>query len=194
MSMSALCLAVRNDLRTMLGVPSATYADASLICDLAFEGMPHPAAGEVFYAVHDGGWNAAQTGDYDLFERMTVSVTITKKVGYTPKDRRATDAWATSSTGLDALARAVVKRLHQNQAIRLAANVIIGATDTLDSNPNGFETTVIFQGGSNVQQHGPEWFESPQYSGVSVPDKTVAISVRLDFGMADRLQGISGLT
>jgi hypothetical protein len=186
----ALCLAVRDVLRAMLGL-TGTEAQMSLVCDLAMMGKPHPAAGQVFYGVHPGSW-ATQNGDYDLDEMMGVKVTVSMKLGTSPADRYLTALWMTPATGLDALARAAMLAVHRNQAVRLGANVYLGSTDLLDGSPNGFETELWFQGadGEPVPQ-GDEWFGTEP----SVATQALkGMSVTLNFGLAERVQGIQGMT
>lgn len=186
MSQSALCLAVRDTLRDVLRLGTEPN-----YCDLALGGMPHPAAGQVFYAVHPGGWETIN-GDYDLGETMGAKITVSKKLGDTPKDRTLTAAWSTPVSGLDALARAAILAIHRNQAVRAAANAILGATDALDGTPNGFETELWFQGADpEPVPRDYEWF------GAAPPSGSVAvmgISITLRFGLADRVQTIGGMT
>lgn len=182
MSMVALCKGVVDHLRSTGVVNSSD----PLLCDLAFEGYPHPAAGEVFYAVHAGDWGVSGVeGDWDLSERMGCVVTISKKLGYAPKDRRATDAWAKVLTGLDALSRKVVVALHQNQAVRAQANTYLGATD------GGFVTALLFKGATRPEIKGSDWFGTePSASG----DDVIGIAISLTFGMMERYQTIATMT
>ena len=163
----------------------------ALQCDLAMGGKPHPAAGQVFYAVHPYGWTT-KNGDYDLDEFMGVKITVSMKLGQTPKDRTLTAAWATPNTGLDALCRKALLAIHRQQSVRAAANAIIGATDDIDATPNGFETELWFKNADpEPVPRDDEWFGADQATATQA---LRGFSVTLTFGEAERMQTIAGAT
>lgn len=190
MSMAALCLGVRNVLRTALGI-TGSEPEMALKCDLALQGKPHPAAGQVFYAVHPYQWST-RNGDYDLDELMGVRITVSMKIGVSPKDRTMTALWSTPVTGLDALCRKALLAIHRQQSVRAAVNAIIGATDAIDATPNGFETELWFQQADpEPVPRDDEWFGAEP----SVATQAIrGFSVSLTFGLAERVQTIAGAT
>jgi hypothetical protein len=168
--MPALLLAVRDRLRAALSLGAHE-------CEVQPDGYPHPAAGEVFYAVHPGYVN--QDLDTCMDESYEVKVTITAKTGQAPLDRWGTRILTLASTGLYARAEAVRALLHMNETVRASANTTIGAQD------NGFTETLRYRGMGPPTPRGPEWFSAEDES---VPP--AGLSLELTFGGARRVQVI----
>lgn len=174
MSMRALLLAVRDRLRA--SAPGG-LAYESAQCEVGFDGMPHPRAGQVFVAVHPG--SVSNEADTHLAERYTVYVTLTMRAGHLPQDREGSQLMALASTGLYARAEAIRTLLHMNEAVRSDANTTIGVGD------NGFTETIRYQSMDSPQLKGPDWFGAEDPS-----DGPVGLAIQLTFGGAMRYQVI----
>jgi len=195
MSAVALAQAVRDVIQARIQI-NGKNPDAT-VCEVGLSGMPKPGSGQVYIAVHLGGWQPV-SGDYDLEEEYTVRVTVTVRLGSTPTDRHGLAVWVAATAGLDAICRAIVQALHQNQQVRLFANsgksYSIG--DSGPSTPDGFYTTVQFTGAEPPQPQRASWFlagESPD------PDNAAelalsGVSQTLSFGKARRCQTVAGMT
>lgn len=125
MSLAALLTAVRNQLRTKMGL-------SPLECDCQGKGQPPPIVGERYIAVHPTGWGPGDSRiDHGLDEVYRVTCTITKRISAVPKDRIPSEVFLKTLTGLEALARLAMKHVHQNYDVMNAANDLISGSDKL---------------------------------------------------------------
>ena len=179
MSLAALCLAVKDQLQDELGLDDGK-------CALMMDGQPPPSCGELFVAVHPGGWRPESDPDMGTDEQFGVYVTITRRKGYSPQDREGMAVWALAETGLDAVARRVFAALHKRYEVLAAANKIIGQTPTAAS-PVGFVEPLRIESVGDPEPKGPDWFtaDSPKGSGKYA---NAGVAVVLRFGGARRLQ------
>ena len=180
MSQAALCLAVKARLQSVL-----TWDDNT--CDVMFDGQPKPMAGELFVAVWPGSWT---TNDIEgLDEYFGVNVTVTRKFGYSPKDRGGTELWTKAVMGMEALLNRIKVALHHDvggDAIMAAANAIINATST----HNGFIEPLRFRNGGRPELKGPDWFEAtPEGEGWSI----AGVAQTMMFDRARRVQTIESM-
>ncbi len=169
--MRALLLAVESRLQTALSLTSANVG-------VQLDGIPPPFSGQLYVAVHPGGFTADDTG-LSLHESYDLSVTVSMRAGYAPKDRIASDLGTTATTGIYARAEAIRAALHMNEATRAAANVTIGAGE------NGFYHPLKFRSATPPQWQGSQWFGSEEDG--DAPD---GVSITLSFGGAMRAQVI----
>lgn len=172
MSMEALLLAVRDRLRT-----ECDYADAQ--CDVQPDGRVPPPAGQVYVSVHPAGFRNTAEYDLGLDEAYDVTVTLTMRAGWLPRDRVGTQQTARPSAGLYARAAAIRAALHMAYAVTAAANEAIGDDE------NGFVEPLRFSSCSAPQEKGPEWFGA---EGDATPAAGYAVELR--FVGARRVQVI----
>ena len=193
MSSPALCQAVRDVIQAGLTI-NGSSPDANT-CEVGFDGQPKPSAGQVYIAVHMGGFNRLE-GDYDLDEGHDVYVTVTYRLGVAPKDRFGVEIWAKATSGLDALCRSIITLLHHNQNVRIYANhgksYSIGDTG---GGPDGFYTPLRFASAGKPQYRDYSWFTALPPKDLKESDyEKCGVSQELRFGKANRCQTISGMT
>lgn len=159
---------------------------AELGADVTIDGQPHPGAGQWFYAVHPGEWSGASE-DADLDEYIGFLVTLSLKVGFSPKDRIGRK-YIETQKGFEKNFRRVIvpPGLHRNDSLMNAVNVQILADDPVAS--QGFCEPALFLGMSGPPEFkGAEWFTSAEdtkfaYAGMA----QTAV-----FGKARRVQGMN---
>lgn len=171
--MAALLLAVRAEMRSVSGM----NLDEPLV-DVMPTGRPPAVAGELFYAIHDGG--ETQLDDLSMEEESSFTITASMRGGRLPYDRWGTELIAEATTGLLDKCRTVAAHLHMNEDVRVAANVIIGASE------NGFTETIRYLGRGIVEEKYGDWWHGGQRG--QAPD---GVAVQLRFGKLKRYQVIS---
>lgn len=153
MSQRALCLAVRDRIRTALSLDSTT-------CKFTPDGMPPPIAGELYVAVHPGPWRGIDIEG--LAEVVGVSITVTRRIGEAPYDRQGEEVWAKATEGMEETLRAILAAIHLDNAswaTMAAANAYISGT------VNKFVEPLRFVDGGRPEPKGPEWFSADDYEG-----------------------------
>ncbi len=118
MSLSALLLAVRNQLRTECG-----FTDVE--CDAHDDPQPHPTAGKRFIAVYPGECHGGPHSDLGIQEYLGINVGITLRFSGTPQDFISNEIYLKSLRGMEALSRKVVLAVHRNYDVMNGANTII---------------------------------------------------------------------
>lgn len=171
MSQAAYALAVRDAIQAVMPSP---WGDSNSV-EVGLDGQPKPSCGEWYVAIHPGEWSA-DNGDFDLNEYVSLNVTITRRLGYSPQDRWGPEVW-TKSGGLDALARSLIPVVHYNYATMAAANTNITTGDDKFCEP------LQFQGAGPPQLKGPEWFSSD-----SEDMAATGLILEMRFGKARRMQ------
>lgn len=170
--MRALLLAVKSRLQTALSLDTNS-------CDIGIDGMPKPAAGELYVAVVPADWTVRET-DAGLWESYGCEVWLTRKVGFCPLDRVGTDLLALATTGLLAKVEAARVAIHGNQTVRVDANTTIGRTDE-------FIRPLYLLSVGRPEFKGPDWFSAePNEDGWG----QVGVAMQLNFGTAERVQPI----
>ena len=160
-------------------------------CEVGFDGVPKPAAGQLYLAIHLAGWSPVPE-DYDLAESFQVSVTATLRLGSTPQDRYGIGAWALGTSGLDAICRQVIRALHQNQAVRALAND--GQSYSINTTATaGFYTTTQFVRAEPPKFRDYKWFTGGELTDDPVTAAQSGVSATLTF-KADRSQSIPAMT
>lgn len=182
MSGSAYRLAIRNQLRTALGLGAHE-------CDLTPGPEPHPRAGHTFIAIHPGGWATRQPSDNYLDEVIGVLVTISLKAGRYPKDR-----WGPTVTGnssdvdlppFELIARRIIAETHLSHTLRTAAN------DLIANDSSGFVEPMRFMRAAGPpQDRPPEWWSVTNQQKNSQP---AGMSQTLVFDGARRIQTVAEL-
>jgi hypothetical protein len=156
-----------------------------LECDVQPDGQPPPTFGERYLAVHPTGWGPGDTRiDYGLDEVYRVTVTITMRAPKAPRDRLAGEVFLKALTGMEKLARDVVKYLHQNHDVVNVANADIAGTDKL--------MQPLFWDGTDVppRQEGGEWV----WSDSPDPKRPIAALVLpVHFREARRMQSYGNM-
>ena len=182
MSQRVLALACRDTIRTALGLGTEP-----LVCDVTFDGQPHPGCGEWFYAVHPGSWQG-QSEDADLEEIFGVSVTVTRRIGFAPKDRWGSEVWGKTLTGLDVKLRKIIVALHHSYPVLNAADATLYA----ESNTQwGFDEPLMFLGGTPPMPKGADWFSAQDINAGKFANAGAAQT--LTFGRAKRCQPIEAM-
>jgi hypothetical protein len=176
-SMAALLLATRDQLRSRIGLRPAE-------CDVTEGGRPIASAGERFVAVSEGGWSS--NSDESLDESFGVAVTVTVKCGRIPDDRLGPGLIAemAAGKGLLRLAEWVRACVHSNYDILNAANALIG------TGANGFVEPLRLAGPGRLRAVGPAWFSAAADADSDAPDGLV---LELRFHRARRVQGVENL-
>jgi hypothetical protein len=168
----ALLSATESALRTFLNDPEGKVAE------IQSDGRPPPGFGQWFYAVHWTGERNAS--DYTVVHYTDVedaiSVTITRRAGEIPTDRRKR---LTITGELVDRARAIAAPgvIHGNYDLMNAANALI---DGFGVTTNGFVEPLWYLGMGPIMEKPPNWVRAKDGKDV------VAIEVR--FGRARRLQ------
>lgn len=145
------------------------------------DGQPPPFAGELYVAVHPGP--VTNNDQLCLDETYRLSVTVTRRTGYTPVDRVAADALLKPTTGLYRTCEAMRAGLHMDYAGMNAANAAIGGAE------NGFVQPIAYEGMSLPQPKGPDWFWAD-----GTEDGPTGVAVQIDFGFARRVQTIEEMS
>lgn len=143
--MQALLLAARDRIRSAL-----SYANSE--CNVRPDGMPDPACGEVFVAIHPGV--CRNDSDLSLDEYVGVNVTLTMRASWLPVDQSGPELAAKASTGLYARAEAIRALLHMNYTVMDDANTTIGGSE------NGFVEPLKYRSMGTPQAKGPDWFSA----------------------------------
>lgn len=123
MSVAALLYAVRSTVREALGLSDND-------CDCRDSGAPiNCNFNQQYFAVHPTGWlpgdldniNSPGGINYDL----ALSVTITKKIGIAPPDRRFDTVFLSGIASFESQATTVINAIHQSQHVMELANSLI---------------------------------------------------------------------
>lgn len=186
MSQRCMCLAVLDRIRSVLSLPAG--AGGQLTSNVTFDAQPAPGCGEWFYAVYAGEWRG-DSGDADLQEMIGVNVTVTRRVGFAPRDRQGPDVWAEANDGLDVTLRKIVAAVHRSYTVLNAANVYVEA---LNENSWGFEEPLSFVNGGKPEPKGVDWFCAEDAGSGKFANAGVAQT--LSFGRAKRVQPITAMT
>ncbi len=179
MSQAAYALAVRDTIKGIMPAPWNTRDSV----EVGLDGMPKPACGEWYVAVHPAGW-VSNSGDYDLDEYVGLSVTVTRRLGYAPQDRWGPEVW-TKTGGLEDTARRIIAVIHKKYPPMNAANLLITAGDDKFCEP------LQFTGAAGVPQvKGADWFTAgiPDEQQTEQQWAQVGVALQLNFDKARRMQ------
>lgn len=187
MSQAALALATRDVLQQLLDMDSDS-------CEVGFPpGKPKPSCGETYVAVWPGAWKGI-SDDYDLREEFVINVTLTVRLGEPPLDRWGIAVWAAQNIGFQSLLRRIVTAVHQNQLLRLAANVCIG--QEYGTVPDILYKPLWFLDGGTAEPKGADWFGAsvPAIDDpMVIPQVECGVAQTLVFGKSERSQTIGGM-
>lgn len=133
MSLAALLVGVRDELRSVLGIQDA-------LIGIQEDGQPPPGIGAALYiSIHPLGWRPTTNREIiqGLDESYSIGVTITKRISAIPEDRKDEEVFLKSLVGFEKLSRRIMVALHQNwDVIERANNFIIAQkTDDLEVDP-----------------------------------------------------------
>jgi hypothetical protein len=176
--MEALLDAVEARIRAALGYTSGQ-------CAVQPDGAPEAWSGQIYLAVHPGEVRDNGSQGLRLDELYSVSVTITMKSAFMPKDRLGDKLVKRQYTGIYARAHAIRALIHMNQTVRTDANTLIGADE------NGFLTPLEFLSIGMLTARGPEWLSSDMKAP---PHAVAAWSLEVRFGNANRVQKIEEMS
>lgn len=172
-----LVLAVRNILRTATGSGGAGYTNAQ--CDVEIGDMVPPIAGDLYVAVHPGGWTKgprhnSSGGVFDFV--YSVKVTVIRRITHVPKDKTR-DVYLNNSVNLAAEIDKIISVIDFNYSVMNAANALI---QTETSSTQGFHHPLVFD---NVTSE-PEICGSEIFSGTR--EDRAGMKRTITFGMARR--------
>lgn len=139
MSIAALLVAARNQLRATLPIPQNNPPQLYVGIQPA-DAMP-AYRGEWYVALDEE--NVSSTEKIILREEYTIVVKISKRVNRYAPDRYD-QVYTDASPGLDQLERRVIAALHNNQQIRAMANALAGAPGTASGDI--FQTPLWYRG------------------------------------------------
>jgi hypothetical protein len=134
MSLAALLVAVRDELRGVLAMPDA-------VIGIEEDGQPPPGIGASTYiAIHPVSWRPSNGREVvmGLDESYAIGVTITKRVGYIPQDRMVEEMYLKSLVGFEQLARRIMVAIHQSGTVMERANQFILANKLTDTQTDPF--------------------------------------------------------
>ncbi len=154
MSQRSYMLAIRDHLQNLFGLDGDSI-------DVQFDAAPEPIAGQLAISVHPGTWTG-QSGDYDLDETFSVSVTVSMRLGAVPQDRWGTDVLDLAITGLEATLRQINAAIHKSYFVMNMANSVYLGLNTLPS-LGIFCEPLQFVDGGRPELKGPDWFGSADY-------------------------------
>jgi len=189
LSQRALLLAVRDRLRQTIANGGLAYLPQQ--CEIMPTGMPPPACGEFFVAIHEGEWSFADIEGLD--EMMGVEVTVTMRAAKVPKDKLGTNLLVgpTGQSLYDQLEK-IRAKLHMDPGPRSSTDashypVLALANTTIGTGENGFVEPLRFRGpAGKTQEVYADWFTAEAMPG-SPP---LGLVRTLVFGGARRIQTI----
>lgn len=146
MSAVALLQAVEARLRDVLSDPEGK------VCGVQDGPHPPPFAGQVYHAIHWAGCKGDDPNSLSTDKLHDVTVTLTWRMGYSPKDRRG--ARILASGELLEKAEFVADSLHMDYVSMNAANQLISGFGTTTS---GFVEPLKLGSIGTPQPVGPEW-------------------------------------
>ncbi len=129
MSLSAMLVAVRNELRT-----ACNFSNAE--CDVQNDPMPYPTAGRRTIAVYPGDCRGGPHSDQGIHEWIGVNVGITFRMSGTPMDAITSELYLKALTGIEAISRKIMVAVHRNYTIMAAANTIIATASDIAADPD----------------------------------------------------------
>src|SRR5262249_40579634 len=104
MSRRALYKAMRDFIQARLGLDSDS-------CEIGFSGKPKPSCGELYVAIHPLPTRMIVDGDVGVGKSYGGRVTITRRLGYSPDDRRGIEIWLKDDEGVEAIAEVIIREL-----------------------------------------------------------------------------------
>lgn len=163
--MRALLKAVEERTQSILSLTSSNVA-------VRPTGKPPAFAGETFWAIHPGEFdNDLDTGRRDTYD---VRITLTRKSGSYPDDRRGDELVVDPTDGMYYDAERLIAALHMDYTVLDfvggtygAGNWTGGKSYSLGTSVNGFVEPLRFRMCSEPQEVGSSWFHSEDGEEVS---------------------------
>lgn len=187
MSIAALLTAVETRLRSVLSDPNGE------VCGAQEDGKPPPFAGQFYYAVWWPGSRQTDQNPLSLDVEHQVTVTVTARMGYAPRDRRGAILKAVAQ--IEQQAERVAEAVHANYAelMNVANANVVGTAEwaaaqvpPVAATKNGFVEPLRFIDYGPVKKQSAEWVGAK-------PDSNAAVyTVDVRFGGARRVQYIGG--
>lgn len=184
MSIAGLLKGVETRLRAADVLNDQPTEAVGRVCGVQPDGSPPAGAGQWYYAVWFAGARTADPNSLSADWAYSATVSITKRMGEAPRDRRAARMMLEHELLDQAVYVAAV--LHQNDIARIAMNALIvgtaeyadlhGGTETV----NGFTTPLKLLSVGNVTRAPANWVYSEE--------KTEAYYIDVKFGDAQRIQ------
>ena len=119
---------------------------------IAPEGRPKPASPEFFLAIDEEGTDVprGENAQFDLWEVFRVAVYINIRTGRTAADR-FDEIYRRNKLGLKVITRQVLRAIHGQQALRIAAN------NLLDEDEAEFTRPLYCTGIGKVEIKASDW-------------------------------------
>jgi len=153
------------------------------------DGRPPNNCGQWFYAVHFEGCPSDDTGAQTNDMLLNVSVTITRRMNYSPKDRKGSQA----ASPEEILDQAIVVKdlIHQDEVTRKYANIEMGFTSAeaiagRTATVNGWVEPLRYLRISGISEQSAEWVGG---NTETQAEKDIFV-LTIDFGRARLVKGI----
>lgn len=177
--LSALLLAVRNQLRTSLTL------DASG-CGIQLDAQPPPFFGQQYISIYGTSWKPTSEVMEGIDENFSLSIALTKRFPYAPKDRVADELYINLVGGMELLIRQINGIVHRSNPIQIATNVIVTAQF---SSASKFIEPLVWKGSdSNPTIMNGAWCGSDDEKLMNDP---AALLMQTYFGDARRVQSLA---
>lgn len=141
----ALLVAARDRLRAEMSL------DANF-CAIQPDGHPAANCGEFYIALDEGG--VSSDAKHFLRELYTIEVTISRRTGRHARDRWD-EIYRSESRSLTALERPIIRAIHSNNALRIAANVLAGVPSAGEG--DYFQLPLFYTGRTKTRPVDGSW-------------------------------------
>jgi hypothetical protein len=180
-SVRALLKGVESILRTALSDSTGTFVGVQP------DGRPPNGSGQWYYAIHWAGATGDDANPQSIDCLHAVTVTISARMGYAPKDRRGERITLDQELLDRAAAVAESSLIHGSWAVVTAANQLIPGTSQYVAIHGGIATTNGFCETLVLQHYGPVVEMPGEWVGSDQPDKNV-LTCACNFGLGRRVQ------
>lgn len=180
----ALCLAVRDRLRTNLGLKDNE-------CEIEYDEIAHPSTGHLFLCVTENGWRPGDAnGSYDIEHTIYgVKITIFYRVAYLPRDRKmhavlGEHQYLIAESGLNRVLRNVFRLIDWSYQLKNAADALLLASG---DERQGFIHPLRFASADpEPRTVQAEMFASHSSTSKTRSDHDVALAKTIRFDGCDR--------
>lgn len=145
------------------------------MCDVTVDGRPPSNCGEVFVAVHAGGFRGNNPEILDAFHSL--NITLTFRCADTPFDRLGMNVIVQQSLGMGELCQKIVEIVGFNYEILRIAN------DRIPTDVNRWVEPLRFSSATPPRLVGGEWFHANDPNA-----REEALVQSISFGEARRVQ------
>lgn len=137
------------------------------MCDVMPDARPTPEAGELFIAIHPGGFRGRSFEHIESVHSINISPTI--RIPVSPTDRVGIALVAQKYRGLEYLVWQIIDLIHNNY------NLIIYADSLIDDFKNKWTEPLRFSNCPPPKVVGGDWFRGEQSSDCAI-SQTIAFN------------------